>query len=329
MLASRLPVRRHHGETVGATHAAPSGVRTSSTITVSVAGNVQASLDGATSPAGLPIFTGDRDGVPEAFWISMHSSKTILVSDVDHRNFSIPLFLLGAAFLLAGAIGTVVGATTDLQVLNPGGAMGFGVVLLFGSIAVTFLLNPEAEGTSPVGRTLPIVGAVALVLLVAAAGGAFAVGASGSPPGASNVADTVGGTEGLPTAGFLLTEDFTSSLQGVMTATPLGGLGDTGTTTRSHELSIPESATNARFELMWEPASPGGATELEIRFEADDGTILASASGGPGLVLDVDVQEGSRIVVSLPDGAASTAQEYHAYASYFNGDVPTSFSAIK
>lgn len=257
----------------------------------------------------------------------MESTKTILLTDLDHRNFTIPLFIVGAAAFLAGAIGLVVDATTDLAVLNPAGAMGFGLILLFASVAVTFILNPGAEIDTPAKRTIPMAAGAVVVLLLAAVGGGAAVGGSVEPAGpAGPLGNAAPGV--AQAAGFLSTEDFSASLQGVMTSTPIGGIGGTGTTTQAHDLAIPATATSARFELDWEPASPGGATELQIRLETEDGTEIATMTGGPGIVLDVDdLAEAARIVVSLADGRASTAQEYHAYASYFDGAIPGAFTA--
>lgn len=251
------------------------------------------------------------------------------MSDLDHRNYSIPLFLAGSALLGAGVVALVANAITPIGDNNAAGAIGAGLVLLFASIAVTILLNPRSDLAAAPRRTVPLAAGTVAILLLAGVSGGAAMGGVVEPDASGEPTGTVAGPGAAPTIAALGVEDFSGTLQGAVT--PLGGTGGPGTTSQAHEVAVPPGALALRAELAWTRAGPAGAQELELRIETTEGEVLAAASDGSPLVLDLtEIPEGGlRLVVSLPEGAVSTSQDYDAYASYFADAVPDGYSAAE
>lgn len=251
--------------------------------------------------------------------------------ELDHRPFTIPLFTLGAVLLAGGAIGLVVDATTDLQTINPGGAAAAGAILVFAAFAVAALLNPASAVSQQRARTIPGVAAFALVvILVAAIAGGAALGSATDRAST----DTLGAGTASATAaaeGLLDVEEVTGELQGAAAPGPLGAVGGASGSSASHEIAMPSGATSLRVELHWSPDGAGGASSLDLRVETPEGEVLASASGAPGLTLDVAVADLASqdivLIVALPQGGASAGQAYTAYVSSFAGSIPAGHTA--
>lgn len=260
------------------------------------------------------------------------------MSGQDHRTYSIPLFGLGAILLLAGLVGIVVDATTDLATNSPAGVAATGAILVFASVAITVLLNPLSSLGAAAGRSVGVAGAlaVAVILLAAIAGGSSLASvddeAGAGAPGAARDAGAAGGAgaAGAAADGLLASEAFAGSLRGASAPGPLGIVGGAGSPSATHALNVPGAARSLRVEVHWEPATTGGAQTLDVMVRSAEGETLGSASGGPGLTLDVEdlpADADLLLVVSLPPGAPSAGQDYDAYASSFEGAIPASFTA--
>lgn len=247
----------------------------------------------------------------------------------DHRTFSIPLFVLGAALAAAGLVALLASSIIDTGPSNAAGAIGAGVLLLFGSIAVTVLLNPASDLGARPARSVPIAAGSVLIALVLAVIAGAAIAPDALPQSASGATADVGSANVPEATAALGTEEFTGTLQGAATGTPVGDLGRQGTTSVVHELSPEPMGRALRAEVHWSPAAPGGPTELSLRLENAQGEILASATGTPGFTLDATglPSGGLRLVVSLPDGTVSPPQDYAVYSSYFTAEIPAGFSA--
>lgn len=250
------------------------------------------------------------------------------MTDIDHRNYSIPLFVSGAALAGAGLVALLADGFLEIGAHNGPGAIGAGLILLFGSIAVTVLLNPHSDlGRAP-AKTIPAAGGAIVALLVTAMVGAAAFGA----PAATTEDLVPGHAAGAEPTPDLLepleTERFTGALQGA--TTPVGPVGGAGRTREAHDLSPPFEATALRVELMWDAGAPGRAQELDLRIETVDGEVLAQSRGASPLSLDLNdlPRVDLRLVVALPAGAASASQDYEAYASYFGGRAPAGYRAL-
>ena len=238
------------------------------------------------------------------------------MTDLDHRTLSIPLFVLGALFATAGAIGLAVDAVSDLATNNPAGVLATGGILLFGAFAVTALLHPTSDLAARRASAIPAVAALATVLLLAAVGGGAALGSTTVGTQATATGATEGATPSL--AGLVGEEDFRGSVGGV--ATPLGDVG--GASRVAHDLAVPQGAQALHVMLTW-TAGTAGAEELVLRLETEEGDVLAEASGASELTLDLGALPDAplRVVVALPEGGASSGQEYEARVAYYDRET--------
>ncbi len=264
---------------------------------------------------------------------------------LDFRALFIPLFLYGAFAFAAGVLGLSFAWFDLREFANTSILAATGTLALAASL-VMLAMGPRTKPAPKVeileiphdpsvkrSRRGIVIGATALVLLlavaVAAGGTTFAGLTRGDDP-----LDTAGtGDPLVPVTGLLDVEEFSGSMQGAMLPF-VGGVGGPGTTTPIYALSVPANTTAYRLELTWDASGTGAAQQLEVRLEAQDGnawTVLGATTGASVVTLDViDLAPGAvlRAVASIPEGSGSTPISYTLYASAFAGTIPADHSAL-